>query len=333
MLLSKYVQLQWNKNNKRIYENKGYPFTKYGDLFDVKVEDLSKGSHDKIKYQCDFCGQEFSANYNNYMRRNNKTIDTCKYCKGQKNAIITLEDRQESLYNRVKQRCDELHYDLLTPKNSISGNESRIKYKCPKHGVFDMKIANFLIGKKCPQCYRDVSSEKYRLSKEEVVQRIKDCGGEVINADEYINQSEKNLKIKCPDCGEIFVTSLCRFTQHGGQVCEKCRKSSESIGEKKIRYYLERNNINFKQEYYFDDCKDKNYLPFDFYLPDLKTIIEFDGRQHFGSTTFFKHSQETTPIHDEIKNKYCEDNNINIIRIPYWNINNIDRILDKQLYS
>ena len=32
---------------------------------------------------------------------------------------------------------------------------------------------------------------------------------------------------------------------------------------------------------------------------------------------------------DSIKTKYCKDNNINLIRIPYFNYNNIDTILEK----
>ena len=34
---------------------------------------------------------------------------------------------------------------------------------------------------------------------------------------------------------------------------------------------------------------------------------------------------------DNIKTKYCEDNNIKLIRIPYWNYNNIEQILELEL--
>jgi hypothetical protein len=34
---------------------------------------------------------------------------------------------------------------------------------------------------------------------------------------------------------------------------------------------------------------------------------------------------------DEIKNKYCLDNNINILRIPYTKFNNIEKILEENI--
>ena len=46
------------------------------------------------------------------------------------------------------------------------------------------------------------------------------------------------------------------------------------------------NNIEFKKEKKFKDCKDKYQLPFDFYLPQYNLCIEFDGEQHFNPSSF-----------------------------------------------
>lgn len=35
--------------------------------------------------------------------------------------------------------------------------------------------------------------------------------------------------------------------------------------------------------------------------------------------------------YDAIKTNYCKQNGIKLIRIPYWNLNNIESILDKEL--
>lgn len=40
---------------------------------------------------------------------------------------------------------------------------------------------------------------------------------------------------------------------------------------------------------------------------------------------------KTVQYHDAIKNKYCEDNNIKLLRIPYWDFDNIEEILKKEL--
>ncbi len=112
-----------------------------------------------------------------------------------------------------------------------------------------------------------------------------------------------------------------------------CPVCSESKGEKVIRLYLEKNNIDFIQEYKFDDCKHKRSLPFDFYIPSLNLCIEFDGIQHFevfdhfGGENVFKNTQKR----DKIKTDYCKNNNIRLIRIPYWELDEIEEILDKSI--
>ena len=153
---------------------------------------------------------------------------------------------------------------------------------------------------------------------------------ELLNKEDYVNQTTKNLLVECFECGEPFSTSLRNFTQHGGQVCQKC-KCTESIGENKIKHYLIENNIDFISQKWFSDCRDKNPLPFDFYIEAYNTIIEFDGRQHFEETEYFTYPLSIVQQHDSIKNEYCVNNGIYLIRIPYWNINKIEQILDKEL--
>ena len=82
-----------------------------------------------------------------------------------------------------------------------------------------------------------------------------------------------------------------------------------------------------------DEPKDKHDIV-DFYLPDCNTVIEFDGAQHFVPSDYFGvDAFNKTVEHDNIKNNYCSDNEIRLIRIPYWEINNINNILDKELAS
>lgn len=103
-----------------------------------------------------------------------------------------------------------------------------------------------------------------------------------------------------------------------------CLRSSK--GEFKIQQILEDNNISFEKEKTFEDCKDKRLLPFDFYI-DNKYIIEYDGVQHFESSTGSMWNTENkvqiTQEHDNIKNQYCKVNNIPIIRIPYTHYNDL----------
>src|ERR1035437_864386 len=107
-----------------------------------------------------------------------------------------------------------------------------------------------------------------------------------------------------------------------------------SAGERRTYNYLERKNIEFVWQKKFKNCKDKRQLPFDFYLPKYNLIIEFDGIQHYEITgKFGKEGFEEIQKHDQIKNKYCQDNNINIIRLTYNDLSNsiIEWILDDEL--
>lgn len=59
-------------------------------------------------------------------------------------------------------------------------------------------------------------------------------------------------------------------------------------------------------------------LPFDFFLPEKNICIEYDGEQHY-KDIFGNKSHKQTKINDSIKNKFCSENSINLIRIPYYN--------------
>ena len=81
-------------------------------------------------------------------------------------------------------------------------------------------------------------------------------------------------------------------------------------------------------------------LPFDFlvYEPSTKNIIsliEFDGAQHFKETIFSRSEEQQYKIwhHYLIKDNYCKQNNLKLIRIPYYEQKNIAKILDKHLMS
>lgn len=281
-----------------------------------------------VKVKCDYCGDIIEKSYLSYTRgRSQIDKDACKKCVGLKCAEASLLKRQNSLFQKMVEMCELNGDTLITKKDEIKGNTTYISYRCRKHGEQTSKIANYLSGKRCSKCQAENARDRNKMNKEIVIDEIVKCGGELLNPDDYRNRSARNLMIKCPACRNAFTTSLVLFTQHGGQVCSSCR-SSESIGEMRIRKYLENNGIEFKQEHWFSDCRDIYPLPFDFYLPKYNRVIEFDGRQHFADTNLFSYSLEKIKAHDEIKNQYCKDKGIDIIRIPYTKINHINEILD-----
>ena len=101
----------------------------------------------------------------------------------------------------------------------------------------------------------------------------------------------------------------------------------------KEEQYLEINNINFTKEKRFSNCRHKRTLPFDFHLPDYNICIEFDGKQHFDSIKRCggKKGLKIRQKRDKIKDKCCKDMGIILIRIPYTEFNNIEKILKDRI--
>ena len=101
---------------------------------------------------------------------------------------------------------------------------------------------------------------------------------------------------------------------------------------------LEKWNYNITRQKIFEDCRDKNCLPFDCYLDDYNVCIEYDGEQHFRPVRFGKQKfQDTldkfeiTKKHDAIKNDYCKKNNIPLIRVPYYYFDDLEYFLFDKL--
>jgi len=164
-----------------------------------------------------------------------------------------------------------------------------------------------LMGHGCPNCKGIIGTEKF----------IKMSNKLHNNKYDYSNVIYKhsNIKIKiiCPNHGIFEQTPSAHLRGHG---CSKCCCSR---GETLISYFLNKKNINFIREKKFDECKDKNKLPFDFYLPDYNMCIEYDGIQHFESIEYWGGEEKLkwTQNHDKIKKLFCKKNNIELIRIKY----------------
>lgn len=140
-------------------------------------------------------------------------------------------------------------------------------------------------------------------------------------------QGEKNgerhkWRCRCNLCGnENVYISTSNLTQQ-----YSCGCTISSKGERKIKEILTELKINFIQEKRFSDCvfESNKMARFDFYLPNENIIIEYDGRQHFiqGDGYFDNEDKiKTTQRHDEIKNRYCKEHQIKLIRIPYTDYN------------
>lgn len=156
----------------------------------------------------------------------------------------------------------------------------------------------------------------------------------MIYVDRYTRNHVSVIRYYCKKHNDnIQEMTLCHFRESK----VPCKYCSISSGEKRIAEYLMQNNIQFECQKSFNDCINKRHLKFDFYLSLNNTCIEYDGQQHYypvnfsgdddGGLKLFNLSKER----DELKDLYCKDNGIRLIRIPYWEYDNIENILKSKI--
>lgn len=219
------------------------------------------------------------------------------------------------------QKSKLIHGDKYDYSNvNYLRNKIRINIICPKHGEFEQVPNNHLKGYGCLECGKKI---KKRLTPNEFITRSNKIHN---NKFDYSLVSfggvMEKVEIICPKHG-VFKQAV-----NGHLSGRGCRECNQSKGEKEIYRLLKERGVQFIAEHKFDDCRNINPLPFDFYLPDHNTCIEFDGEQHFISNSYFKHEKfEDRQLRDKIKNEYCHNNNIRLIRIGYKEASKIEDII------
>lgn len=251
----------------------------------------------------------------------------CPYCGGTKKKT-TKEFIQKA--NRI--HGDKYNYSKVDYLDS----KTKVIIICPEHGEFLQTPSIHLSKFGCPKC-----SNVYSYNANEFIEKANKVHGYKYDYSKTIyTNTRTKITIICNKHGEF----LQRPNDHiKGIGCPFC---NESKGEEKIREYLEDNNIEFNPQENFKNtnnpCKNpetNRFLMFDFYLPEHNLCIEYDGLQHFkehsfgGNETKEKMNENFLKVkqNDNIKNKYCEENYIKLLRIPYWKQKNIKKILGEIL--
>ena len=294
------------KNNKKETFIKEYIEKENYKLIDIKM----KNNNVCVYIQCPHNHDPYWVVFSSFKTLNKR----CRIC--------GLEKTKQSMthsYDYVKKYIESIEYTLLS--NKYKNNREKLDIKCNEGHLFKMSFKQIKRGDRCPKCMAKRNGERKRLSYYEVKEYISAHGYKLLSK-EYIN-SQTKIKIMCTK-GHVYYVKFNNFKT--GYRCPICNMSS---GESEIKRILESLNIKFKRQHIFKGCKFKSYLPFDFYLPDYNTLIEFDGAQHYKIVDYFGGFDGFVDrkIRDTVKNIYCKDNNINLIRIPYWEFNNIEKII------
>lgn len=139
---------------------------------------------------------------------------------------------------------------------------------------------------------------------------------------------QKSCKIKCLECHFIYIGSFSSFLNSRG--CPRCKRKI-SKGEDRIKKWLEQNSISFIYQKSLDLEENLKRYKFDFFLPDYNLAIEYQGEQHYIDKRGVFDTLENNQKRDKKKQDYCSRQGIELLIIPYWDLKNIESILNLKL--
>lgn len=247
MLITKEVELHWSNATKRYYVDKGYNFTKRGDPFICKAEDLSPSASVLVEVECDYCGKIIKKPYKDYIDgRKTLAKDCCGKCAGRKTEEILVikygdknygrkiayketakinDEKRKNTYKKLLESANKKEYILL-PFIYLNSNQ-QLMFLCKHHIEKGIQIskAKVIYSNNCNcyfcSCEQKRNRQVFNISQvKNIIHNIGD--GELVS-DEYIGAGTRNLKITCKLCNNPFLTSLNKY-QSGHRVCSNCRK-------------------------------------------------------------------------------------------------------------
>ena len=182
--------------------------------------------------------------------------------------------------------------------------DAQIIIICREHGEFT-QIPDFHVNRKCgcPKC----ANNKVDLS--DFVKRANKIHGNKYDYSkvEYVN-NRKHVIIICKKHGEFYQTPDIHTNHNCG--CPSCINKTEYKFYEKIKEIYP----TIKRQYKVEWCKNKQRLPFDFAIEELKIIIELDGEQHFTQVSNWT-SPETQIENDKFKTECANKNGFSVIRL------------------
>jgi very-short-patch-repair endonuclease len=286
----------------------------HGDRYDYSLVEYVD-SKSKVKIICASHGMfELEANAHTSQGQGCKLCGYIRNSESKKLGVKVFIQKAKATHR------DKYDYSLV----EYIRNDIKVKIICKEHGVFQQKPMSHMVGHGCGSC-----TSTYKLTTNEFIKRACKVHGDKYDYSqvEYVNSVTK-VKIICASHGMFKQVAGVHVLQAQG--CPKCNASK---GENKIWKYLMNSGISFKTQKRFLNCRHKHPLPFDFYIPHLNLLIEFDGEQHFNPNPAFggEKALKATQKKDTIKTVFAKEHGFNLLRIPYTEYDRIEEILSEAL--
>lgn len=260
-----------------------------------------------INLKCQ-CGNIYTIAMSNFVATKQFTCPPC----GKKRA--GYKNRRDNIY---LSKAEELGLTLL---EEYHGCKSYYYMRTSDDYYIRSSLWNIYRGTNYKDTIFDTCN-KYSI--ENMRHWLKDNSNGVTLLSTCYNGAKERYLFRC-SCGKKFETNWQAFRFENINRCPTCSQRQSSL-ELKTEQWLVNHDIKFEKEKIFKDCRYLRPLKFDYYLPELNIIIEADGKQHeepvcFGGMTL-EQAQEnlkTSKIRDSIKDNYCLEHGLKLVRIPYY---------------
>lgn len=261
----------------------------------------------------------------------------CREC-GYENVSNKLKVKKKTKYSQVLKRFEKANLCLLTTEEEyISETNPTMRFICSCSPTLVQEKA-WSAFQQTPHCSLCATKNKDMIRRnkhyQEFVMRCEEKGYLPLSSlDEYKN-SLSPMKYICPKHGEQ-ITNLSHLRE--GKGCPIC---NESKGESCIRQWLEKNHIIYTSQKRFKDLYHKSKrakLSYDFWLPTFNLLIEYQGGYHDGKVHERNPRKQTAEDlkqqqkRDNLKREYAKNHGYRLLEIWYWDYDNIEEILEKEL--
>lgn len=305
---------------------------KFIDFFNkerIKCDYIPDTMSEKINCECLVCGYKWSRN-TAYLLHDLKGCPICNDLY-EKSHIHSSNPRKthEEFINEVNIKNPNV--EILS---KYINAKTKVLRKCKICGHICYMLPADIMNGVCAGCASIKMHDKFAKTQEEFSLGFNEkYGSDYLIIGTYKN-IDSYISIKHLLCNNIFEFKPANMYNHAIHICPYCYPKN-SNGERAIENFFYNNEIPFDLHKTFKDLRGVNngLLSYDFYLENYNLLIEFQGIQHykpvdkFGGEKQFKIQLE----HDKRKREYACNHNIELLKIPYFDIDNIDSILSKKL--
>lgn len=300
----------------------------YKKLYEVnpnlEVIDDYVNVKEKMNLHCKLHDYYFDIAPSSFLYKNSLCCPMCMYENDRCTKLFS-----EDLY---KYYVEDVHGYIYKDREVIDGHNV-ISFLCKHHINKGIQKVNFHNIKSSKCCCRYCNG--YFRTTEEFEEIVKRKLPNISIIGKYTLAGNR-IECKCDICGHTWKPLA--YNLMTGFGCPSCNASNS---ENKVGEILNKFQLKYERQKRFEDCKDINTLPFDFYLSDYNVAIEYDGEQHYMTVNWsgemtdeqLNNAFKLVQKHDKIKTEYCKNNNIQLVRIPYWEKNNIECFLFDNLIN